>query len=83
LVNAVICKGDDGHWQANYSGVMGSLAAGGISNLYYPASDRSGVALTFENTGIGIATTAAFNLMQEFVLRKLTSNVAGNPNLIP
>jgi len=75
IANSVICKGDNGHWQANYSGILGSLAAGGISNLYYPASDRNGAALTFENTAIGIGTTAAANLLQEFLLRKLTPNV--------
>src|SRR4029077_10209307 len=48
LANSVICKGDNGHWQANYSGILGSLAAGGISNLYYPAKDRNGAGLTFE-----------------------------------
>jgi hypothetical protein len=74
IANSVICKGDNGHWQANYSGILGSLAAGGISNLYYPASDRNGVALTFENTAIGIGATAAVNLLQEFVIRKLTPN---------
>ena len=37
LANSVICKGDNGHWQPNYSAILGSLAAGGISNLYYPA----------------------------------------------
>jgi len=36
IANSVICKGDNGHWQANYSYLLGSLAAGGISNLYYP-----------------------------------------------
>lgn len=82
LANAVICKGDNSYWQVNYSGIAGSLAAGAISNLYYPASDRSGVALTFENTAIGIGSTAAFNLLQEFVLRKLTSNVPDTPNFI-
>jgi hypothetical protein len=30
LANAVVCKGDNGHWQADYSGILGSLAAGGI-----------------------------------------------------
>ena len=74
LANSVICKGDNGRWQANYSGIMGSLAAGGISNLYYPAKDR-GAELTFENTLIGIGETAAVNLLQEFVIRKLTPNV--------
>jgi hypothetical protein len=74
LANSVICKGDNGHWQANYSGIFGSLAAGGISNLYYPANDR-GAGLTFENTLIAIGATAAANVLQEFVIRKLTPNV--------
>ena len=75
LANAVICKSDGGHWQVNYSGIIGSLASGGISNLFYPASDRNGPALTFENTAMSIGSTAVFNLMQEFVLRKLTPKV--------
>jgi hypothetical protein len=56
------------------------LAAGGISNLYYPAKDRNGVGLTFENALIGTAATAATNLLQEFLIRKLTPNV---PNTDP
>ena len=72
VANAVICKGDNGRWQANYSGILGSLAAGGISNLYYPKNDREGVELTFENAGIGIGTTAVTNLLQEFLIRHLT-----------
>jgi hypothetical protein len=75
IANSVICKGDNGRWQANYSNVLGSLAAGGISNLYYPAQDRNGAALTFENAAIEIGATAAANLLQEFVIRKLTPNV--------
>ena len=73
VANAVICKGDNGHWQANYSGLLGSLAAGGISNLYYPATDRDAT-VTFENTLIAIGSTAANNILQEFVIRKLTRN---------
>jgi hypothetical protein len=80
LANSVICKGDNGHWQANYSSILGSLAAGGISNLYYPAENRDGVQLTFENALIGIGESAAINVLQEFVLRKLTRNV---PNQVP
>jgi Carboxypeptidase regulatory-like domain len=75
IANAVICKGDNGHWQPNYSGIMGSLATGGISNLYYPPNDRSGVGLTFENTLIGIGESAASNLLQEFVAKKFTPNL--------
>ncbi len=74
IANSVICKGDDGHWEANYSSMLGSLAAGGISNLYYPAENR-GAELTFENTLIGIGESAAVNVLQEFVIRRLTRNV--------
>jgi hypothetical protein len=72
IANAVICKGDNMHWQFNYSGILGGLAAGGISNLYYPSSDRSGWALTFENLGIGVGEAAVQNLFQEFIVKKLT-----------
>ena len=71
LANAVICKGDNGRWQANYSAILGGIASGGISNLYYPPGDR-GVELTFENAAIGLGTTAAANILQEFVIKKLT-----------
>jgi len=81
IASSVICKGDNGRWQANYSNVLGNLAAGGISNLYYPAQNRNGAGLTFENGTIGIATTAISNLFQEFVVRKLTPKIpTHNPN---
>ncbi len=50
----IICHSDKGKLQPNYSNVMGNLIGGGISNTYYPASDR-GIALTFERT---LTTTA-------------------------
>ena len=75
IANAVICKGDNGHWQANYSSILGGLAAGGISNLYYPAQNRNGAWLTFETALIGTGETAAANLFQEFIVRKLTPKV--------
>jgi hypothetical protein len=68
-----ICKGDNQRWQPNYSSVFGDLAAGGLSNLYIPERDRHGAALTFENAGIALGTTAAINVLQEFVLRRHTS----------
>ena len=78
IANSVICKGDNGRWQANYSNILGSLAAGGISNLYYPANDRNGAGLTFENAAIGIGATAVTNLFQEFIVRKFTPKVPNN-----
>ncbi len=78
IANAVICKGDDGHWQANYSNILGTLASGGISNLYYPAQNRNGAALTFENTLIGIGATAATNILQEFFIKRFTPSVSSH-----
>jgi hypothetical protein len=79
LASSVICKGDNGRWQADYSGILGSLAAGGISNLYYPASDRYGARLTFENAAIGIGEISITNVLQEFLVRKMTPH-ARNQN---
>jgi len=75
IANSVICKGDNGKWQANYSGIVGGLAAGGISNIYYPASDRDGAKLTFEDAAIGTAESAVQNLIQEFIVKKLTPKI--------
>jgi hypothetical protein len=67
-----LCKGDNGHWQYNYSGLLGGLAAGGISNLYYPSANRNGLNVILENIAIGTGSSAVSNLFQEFLLRKLT-----------
>jgi hypothetical protein len=75
VANSVICKGDNRRWQPNYSFIIGDLAAGGISNLYYPAQNRNGAALTFENALIAIGGGAVGNVIQEFFLRKLTPHV--------
>jgi len=75
IANSVICKGDNGKWQPNYSGIVGGLAAGGIANIYYPASDRDGFKLTFEDAAIGTAESAVQNLIQEFIVKKLTPKI--------
>jgi hypothetical protein len=72
MANAVICKGDNGRWQPNYSSIIGDMASAAISNFYYPPADRFSGGLTFENAGIGIGANAFGNVVQEFLLRKLT-----------
>jgi carboxypeptidase family protein len=72
IANSVIRKSDSGRWQPDYSGILGSLASGGISNLYYPAKNRNGASLTFENAAIGIGFGALANVFQEFFFRQLT-----------
>jgi len=54
MASTIRCKGDNGKWQPNISNVSGNIMAGGISNLYYPESDR-GIGLTFER---GLVVTA-------------------------
>jgi hypothetical protein len=70
---AIICKGDNGRSQFNYSGVGGNLIAGALTELYYPPSNR-GPGLVFSNTLINAGGRLANGLVQEFILRKYTSN---------
>jgi hypothetical protein len=74
LSRAVVRKGDNGRWQPDYSRILGSLASGALSNLYYPAEDRRTARLTFENAAIGIGGAAIGNLLQEFLFKGLTTH---------
>jgi hypothetical protein len=59
------CKNDDGNWVPNYSNVLGNIAAGGISNLYYLPANR-GVGLTFERAFTVTAEGALGAVFVEF-----------------
>jgi hypothetical protein len=73
ISTVAICKGDNGRWQPNYSNVLGDLASGGISTLYYPSTDRHSVHVTVDNSLIGVASSAFANLFQEFALHRFTT----------
>ena len=75
IATAVICKSDNGHWQPNYSNLMGNLASAGISNLYYPSTNRNSAQLTIDNWLIGTASGAVGALFQEFLVKKLSRGV--------
>jgi hypothetical protein len=74
IATAFVSKGDNGRWQPDYSDVIGGLAAGEISTLYYPASSRMGLRL-FHDVLLGFGGRASAHLLQEFVYRKLTTHV--------
>jgi hypothetical protein len=76
IAASVICRGDNGKWQPNYSSVLGDFSAGALSNLYYPSSNRNGATLTIENGFLDIAENAIGNVVQEFVFKKLTPHSA-------
>jgi len=78
ISSTVICRGDDGRRQPNYSTIGGDLATAAISTAYYPASDRS-AGRVLSNTLINTGERALANLAQEFLLRRLTSK-AKNQN---
>jgi hypothetical protein len=74
LASSVICRGDNGKSEVNYSKILGSFAAAGLSNIYRAPQDRQAT-LTFRNGLIIIGSGAVVNLMREFISRKLTRNV--------
>jgi hypothetical protein len=76
VASSVICRGDNGQSELNYSKIIGAFATAGLSNIYRAPQDRQ-ASLTFRNGLIIIAGGAAVNLMREFISRKLTPNVPG------
>lgn len=79
LSTAVICKGDNGRWQPNYSSLLGNMSAGALANLYYPASSRNGAALTIENGLLSTVGVGVGHVIQEFVFSHITSKHAREP----
>ena len=71
LAHPFICKGDNGHWQPNYSSLGGDLASAALSNAYYPSSNR-GPALTFKTFSVDCGERLVSSLLQEFVLHRFT-----------
>jgi hypothetical protein len=80
ISTTVICKGDNGHFQPNYSNVFGNLGAAFIASTYYPRSDHQSVQVTVSDTLLGVAEGAFGTLFQEFLLRHVTH---GAPPLKP
>ncbi len=71
-----ICRSDNGRWQPNYSFVLGNLASGALSNVYYPAGNR-GWATTVKGGAISSLMGVSGRLMQEFVMRRVSRGVPG------
>jgi hypothetical protein len=72
ISNSVICKGDNGRWQPNYSNVLGSFGAAGIANLYYPAPDRRGIGSVASTALIRLGETSLAAILQEFVFPRFS-----------
>lgn len=75
LASAVICKGDNGKLEPNYSNIGAAFATGGLANLYYPANQRNGARVVLWTALIRVGETAVANVFQEFFARKVTPNL--------
>ena len=72
MLAPVVCKGDNGAWQPNYSQWGGSLIGYSISTAYYPGSART-AGHVFQTFGIDMGLHVVGSLAQEFILGKFTS----------
>ncbi len=72
ISNPFVCRGDNGHLQANYSSLGGDLASAAISNAYYPQANR-GVGLVLGNFALGTSERVISSLAQEFLFRRVTT----------
>jgi hypothetical protein len=68
--NSVLCKGDNGRWQVNYSNIAGVFAGAALSSALYPTTNSGMFVLS--NGFIRLGESSLAGVIQEFVLRKLT-----------
>jgi hypothetical protein len=65
IASTVRTRNDNGRWAPNFSNILGNIAAGGIANAYYPATDR-GAGLTFQRAFTVTAEGALGSIFVEF-----------------
>jgi hypothetical protein len=74
LSRALVRRGDDGRLRPDYSRILGHLAAGALSNLYYPPPNQQSQHLMLQYAALAIGTGAIDNLLQEFLLKRFTTH---------
>jgi hypothetical protein len=79
LGQAVLCRGDQGGQEVNYSRIGGAFIAAGISNVYHSSEDRS-ASITIRDAFVILGGAAGENVLREFLSRGLTSHVPPNAN---
>jgi hypothetical protein len=81
LASSVVCRGDNGKLEPNYSNIGGAFAAGGLANLYAPPGSRSGARLVVSTALIRLGETAVAGIFQELFIRKVTPSLRnGTPD---
>jgi hypothetical protein len=69
IASSVICKGDNGKWQPNYSNVVGSFAGSALQYTYTPPGDRTGTNGIVGGALIRMGETSLAGVLQEFSLQ--------------
>jgi hypothetical protein len=79
LSRVIVCRKDGGGNTFNFSTVLGAISTGGVSNAYYPPSDR-GFGLTMSRAGISLIYGSTGALPDEFWpdIRKKVLHKKGN-----
>jgi hypothetical protein len=70
----VASSGDNGHWQPNYSNIIGSFAGAGLETLYLPENDRRGSVFLVSSALIRLGETSLAGVLQEFLFSKVAPN---------
>lgn len=65
LAQEFVTHTDNGTRRFNFSNVLGAFSSGGLSNVYYPRSDR-GFGLTMSRSAVSLAYGSAGGLIDEF-----------------
>lgn len=68
--NSVMCKGDNGHWQVNYSNIAGSFGGAALSTTFFPTSNPG--MTTLSNGFIRLGESSLAGVVQEFLLKRFT-----------
>jgi Carboxypeptidase regulatory-like domain len=69
ILNPLMCRADNGHWQPNVSSMGGYLASGALANTYYPERDR-GAGLVVRTAGVDVGANIANSIIQEFIVHR-------------
>lgn len=77
LSYAFAARSDSGRTMPNYAYLLGGMGAAALSNVYYPRQER-GAGLIFTNAALGLVGRAGQAVVQEFVARRVTTNVRGS-----
>ncbi len=73
LSTAVVCKGDNGRNEVNYSSILGNFSAGALTNLYYPDGSKNGLSTTLENGALATVGVGVGHVLQEFLFSRITN----------